>query len=167
MFYIVVITLAVFLIASVIYQITSLKPKIGKYDKLGILPNYSFFAPKPLTRDYRLAYKVIADEEQQEWIEIPFYNKFSILQTVWNPRKYYNKGMIDTCNFMIKEFEAVDNKRFIQVSMHYINILLTIAMFHKAPEKNNTKIRFAVLTSEGNRSASIETVLFASYHQII
>lgn len=166
MFYIVITILAIFIIASIFYQIKSLKSIIGKFDKFNLLPNYSFFAPKPFTNDYRLVYKIICDNDS-EWIEIPMYKKFDFFRIIWNPFKYYNKGMIDTCQFLLGEFHALENKNFIKISASYLNILLVISKFLKVEKEDAITIRFAILSSEGNDSVKIKNVVFASFHQII
>jgi hypothetical protein len=164
--YLIIGTLAIFTVASVLYQFKSMKSKLVKFDKLNILPNYSFFAPKPFENDYRLVYKIIAEEES-EWTEVPMYRKFNLLRIFWNPFKYYNKGMIDSCQFLLTEFNALKNKNFIQVSESYINILLVISKCLNRKEKNTETIRFAILASEGIKSVKIKNVVFASFHQII
>jgi hypothetical protein len=164
--YLVITTLAIFTIASVFFQVKSLQRRLSRFDKLGILPNYSFFAPKPLMNDFRVVYKTIA-ETDGEWTEIPMYKPFRFMRLCWNPFKYYNKGMIDTCNFLVSEFNALENKNFIQVSAHYLNILITISACLKKVSDEPQKIRFAIVCSEGAGIVKIKNVVFASYHQII
>ncbi|MEO7212101.1 hypothetical protein [Mucilaginibacter sp.] len=164
--YLVITTLAIFTIASVFFQVKRLQRRLSRFDKLGILPNYSFFAPKPLMNDFRVVYKTIA-ETDGEWTEIPMYKPFRFMRLCWNPFKYYNKGMIDTCNFLVSEFNALENKKFIQVSAHYLNILITISACLNKGSGDPQKIRFAIISSEGAETLKIKNVVFASYHQII
>src|SRR4051812_18040044 len=114
MWYLVVGMFVVFAIASVLYQIRPLQRHLRQVDRWGVLPNYSFFAPKPLTNDYRLIYSVTRDDPRR-WIEIPMYGQVTPSRLFWNPGKYQNKALVDTCNFLIAEFNALSDKSFIRV----------------------------------------------------
>ena len=164
--YLIIGMLAVFSTASIFYQIKILQPRLRKFDKLGLLPNYSFFAPKPIANDYRLVYKIIA-ETDSDWLEVPMYEPFRLIRIIWNPFKYYNKSFIDTSHFLLMEFNALENKKFIQVSIHYISILMMLSKYLKKKEKKNLTIRFAIVASNGSTLVKIEKIMFASYHQKI
>jgi hypothetical protein len=163
--YIIFSILLLFNLATILFQIKPLKSILSKWDKLNILPNYSFFAPKPLMNDYRLVYKVLKEDEAAEWLEVPMYNNFSPVRLLWHPFKYYNKGMIDTFQFLLQEFEAVENKKYIRLSLPYLSILMVIAKYLKQQNLENVCVRFAFLQSEGVGEIKIKNVVFASYHQ--
>lgn len=162
--YLIVGMLAVFTTASIFYQIKNLQPRLRKFDKLGLLPNYSFFAPKPIANDYRLVYKIIT-ETDSDWLEVPMYKPFRLIRIIWNPFKYYNKSFIDTCHFLVMEFNALENKKFIQVSLHYISILMMLSEYLKKKEEKDVTIRFAIVASGGSNKVNLEKIMFASYHQ--
>ena len=153
--------LAVFLIASILYQIKSLQTKFNRLDVLHVLPNYSFFAPRPLENDYRLVYKFVP-EEAHDWVEVPMYKDITPGRFFYNSFKYYNKGMIDSFNFLISEFNNLENKKLILVSQNYLNVLKLIADHVR---KDNIIIRFAILTSAGVDGAKVGDILFLSAHQ--
>ncbi|MFN5024864.1 MAG: hypothetical protein ACK45I_02865 [Bacteroidota bacterium] len=153
--------------ASILYQVKSLQKVIQKIDWFNILPNYSFFAPKPLLNDYRIAFK-ISTEVNEAWKEIPVYKKFNYIRIVWNPFKYYNKGLIDSCHFLIQDYHRFENKYFIQVSLYYLNILSLVSNFLNRTEGEGQKtIRFSILKSSGINNVCIDEVIFASFNQII
>jgi len=158
--------LATFFVASALFQIKKIQSIIAKYNFLGLLPNYSFFAPKPLVNDFRLVYKLVSSEEQ-EWIEVPMYRRFSLVRVFWHPFKYYNKGMIDTCQFLMQEFRALETKKYIQLSLHYLTVLLAISKHVKSSGIDCSEVRFAIVTSEGREDLKISKVLFASYNQLL
>ncbi|MGK4568062.1 hypothetical protein [Flavobacterium sp. 3HN19-14] len=143
------------------FQIKSLQRKLSRLDFLHILPNYSFFAPRPLENDYRLVFKFIPEEEN-DWVEVPLYIGITANRFFYNPFKYYNKGMIDCFNFLIAEFNDLENKKLILVSENYLNVLRLIASHVK---HNNTVIRFAILTSAGVDEVKVANILFLSAHQ--
>ncbi|UTW62799.1 hypothetical protein KFE98_01180 [bacterium SCSIO 12741] len=122
--------LAMFSIASILYQIKPIQKVLLKYDPLGLLPNYSFFAPKPISNDFRIVYRV---KDRKEWEEVPMYQKFYLFRFLWNPFKYYNKGFIDSCQAVHKEYSLLKDKNLIQLSIHYLNLLSVVAKVLRSP----------------------------------
>ncbi len=166
---IVVITiLAIFYVASILYQFKGLQKRINKFDKLHLLPNYSFFAPNPLVNDFRLVYKI--NEENlgnSSWEELNMYKKFSFKRIFWNPFKYYNKGMIDICQYLTREFHAVKDKDKMKLSLNHINIVLTIFRYLQKKGKKISGLKFAIVSSEGCEDLKIKKVIYDSNYQII
>lgn len=162
---ILIVVLAIFTIASILYQIKKLQPSVQKIDKFNLLPNYSFFAPRPLSTDYRIAFTVNS-KENKEWVEVPMYKDFNVFRFIWNPFKYYNKGFIDSCQFLLQEYQALDEKKFIQISLYYLNFLTIISKVIK-PKEENQQIRYVLMNSNGIKTISLEKVVFASFNQII
>lgn len=160
----VIAVLAAFTALTVLHQIRPLQRYLQKFDTLGLLPNYSFFAPRPLTSDYRLVYKRAA-EEDGEWIEIPIYAEARVLRLLWNPGKYVNKAFVDTSNFLVAEFHALSRKTLIQVSLHYLALLSTVARHSRQANGRSGAVRFAVITTAGGERTGIERVVFASFPQ--
>lgn len=154
--------LAVFTIASIVFQVKKCQAPMHKYDKLHLLPNYSFFAPRPYSSDYRLVYKLVDGGKGEDWQEVKMYDSFKVRRCLWNPFKYYNKGFIDTSNFLIGEYHALKEKHIIKISENYINILKVVADDVVQP---GSTVRFAIVTSKGIHELSIEQIMFASYHQ--
>ena len=167
LFYIVCGTLAILTIASVFHQINYTKGKLGSWDKLGILPNYSFFAPNPINKDFRLVYRFIGDTDET-WKEVPVYNISFFYKSVWNPFKYYNKGIIDTCQQLLMDYHQVANKNHVQLSEGYIRILQMIAGHLHERHQNTKTIKFAIVSSvyeQGN--LKLNNVEFASFQHLI
>lgn len=160
--YIVVGALVIFTVASVLNQIGPIHLALTKFDRLGILPNYSFFAPTPMVNDYRLVYRIVADDESaSEWHELPVCGDARPTRALFNPLKYYNKAFIDGCNFILQEYAALENKRYIQLSDYYIGMLRLIAQLVPA-ERAGMRIRFAVVSSENPGELRIKQVIFVS-----
>jgi|HubBroStandDraft_2_1064218.scaffolds.fasta_scaffold215536_2 hypothetical protein len=164
----VLVILGSFTLMSIIYQVKYVQKRISVYDKFHLLPNYSFFAPRPFVNDYRLVYTMTSDKEN-EWIEIPMYSDSRLHRMFWNPFKYYNKGMIDSCHLLLIEFKRLENKNFIRISTNYINLLMVIAKYLGSTGKRekDISVRFAILACEGADAVKIHKVLFSSYSQLL
>lgn len=156
-------TLAIFTLASVFCQIKSIKNLVAKFDKFQFLPNYTFFAPIPISHDYRIVYQI---QDCNEWKEVNVYNRFYLLRCVWNPAKYYQKGIIDSCQFLQQEYVNLNDKKIIKISLHYLNICTLISKTISQVNKN-TSIRFSIVISKGVEDIRIKKVLFTSSNQII
>lgn len=166
-FYIVCGTLATLTVASVFHQINYTKGKLGRWDTWGILPNYSFFAPNPINRDFRLVYRLM-DEADGTWKEVPIFNISFIYKSLWNPFKYYNKGIIDTCQQLAMDFNNTENKNLVQLSPGYLRILEMIAGYLYRQQQTSGVVRFAIVSSvydDGN--LKLNNVEFASFQHSI
>lgn len=158
--------LSAFTVLSILHQFRPLQPHLRKRDKLGLLPNYSFFAPKPMTSDYRLIYKR-AGGDDAEWVEVPICTDAGLSRLVWNPDKYVNKAFVDTCNFLIDEFHRLPEKPLIRISLHYLTLMLTVARHLGRSRQQGHAVRFAVVSTGGGDRVSIEQVMFASSNQVL
>lgn len=163
---IIIIVLAIFMMASTLYQIKYFQKYLNKYDKLNLLPNYSFFAPKPYANDFRLVYK-LKEESESNWEELDMYKEFCIKRILWNPFKYYNKGMIDICQYLIQEQNILKDKEVLKSSVHHMNIILSIYRFLKERNISVEAIKFAIVTSEGCKDLKIKSLVFCSTFQNI
>jgi|GEM_PF-3331021 len=170
--YIIITILSSFTVLSVVYQLKSkfnLK-KIWKWDKYGIIPNYSFFAPLPLTNDFRIIYRITSNEDtKNNFEELSAYQYKNWYIFLFNPFKYYNKGLIDLCVSLMKEYKSLeeDSKNFIQVSSNYIGILKVITDGIKSHDIND-EIEFSIVVTQDLFEDRKASVVFRSFrHKII
>ncbi|QSB25415.1 hypothetical protein [Flavobacterium sp. CLA17] len=162
----VIIVLAIFMVASTLYQIKYFQKYLNKYDKFNLLPNYSFFAPKPYANDFRLVYK-LNEGSDSNWEELDMYKEFGLKRILWNPFKYYNKGMIDICQYLIQEQHVLKDKDLLKSSAHHMNIILSIYRFLKDRNIEAEAVKFAIVTSEGCKDLKIKSLVFCSNFQNI
>lgn len=166
MLVIVLIILGGFYCLSILYQFKKGKEILKNYKVGGLLPNYSFFAPKPYTNDFRVIFKK-NNSEDCTWEELDMYKSFSIKRLLWNPFKYYNKGMIDICQFLMRDYNILKDKEKIKVSSHHLNIVLSIYRYLQHQGEKVEHIKFAIVTSEGTKELKITGLLFNSNYQKI
>ena len=168
MIILVIIILATVFVASILNQLPTISKSLVKYDQLHLLPNYRFFAPIPYSSDFRVVYKI--DEEQEaKWQELAMYEGYKLIRLIWNPFKYYNKGMIDTCQMLSREFEIIKDKEKLRNSSNHINIILSIYRSLKHANQSFTcrTLKFAIVTSVGTDELIINKVVFDSLNQNI
>lgn len=169
--YVVLIILSTFTVLSIMFQLRSrinLK-KVWRLDKFGVIPNYSFFAPLPLTSDYRIIYRVTSQEKGHDsFKEVCIYQFKHWYQFIFNPFKYYNKGLIDLCVGLVKEYNNLeqDSKNFIQISSNYISILNVVIDNLKLYENTN-EVEFGIVVTKDKRETRESSIVFRSFkHKI-
>lgn len=140
-----------------------------KYDWAHLLPNYSFFAPRPLMHDYRLVYKLVSDEPKG-WEELYLCGKTGLSRIFLNEQKYHSKAFVDAAQALMKEIAELEQekRKFIQFSFNYVTILKVLSKNLDQTLLKTHQIRFAIVTSENQDELKVKEVLFASLpHQII
>lgn len=117
---------------------------------LGLIPTWTFFAPKPGMHDFRIAYRCFLNDDDCTPLHPVFENFFSRshLSFVWNPNKRLKKAVFDAgveLAGLIEENSKNNNKYCIELSMPYILILSYISSLPEV--KMYCRIQFVVLLS--------------------
>jgi hypothetical protein len=167
--------LLTWLLISMISQIPRLK-RVRQHDRMSLIPNFSFFAPKPLENDYRLVFRwQYQGGEVGSWLELPYCEKRRAWSPVWNPDRRQQKALIDSCSMLLRHIaavrESVLEKRTknpilaVQTSLPYLNILNHVSSLSDYPE--NIAVQFAVFSDPGPLASEKAKLLFvSSLHRI-
>ncbi len=167
--YLIVGILSLFTVLSMLYQLRPILPLtwLWRMDQIGLIPNYSFFAPLPLTSDFRVVYRITDSGQQSDFKEITIYRHFLWFRFLFNPFKYYNKGLIDLCVALITEYKALDEeeRNFIQISHNYLSIfrLIQHELMRSAAIHPDCELEFAIVSTKENTDRREMTVLFRSF----
>lgn len=158
---------AAFSLASAAFQFRGLIlcDSLWKFDRFGLLPNYSFFAPAPLMIDFRIVYKMESSGVDRQWREVQIYENIGLVKMLWNPFKYYNKGAIDLCMGLTQEFANLrsEDRAFIQISSYYLWIMRIIQTQPEFINFNPQQFQFFVLASRQLGGERKSTLVFESY----
>ncbi len=159
---------------SVVGQIPAFKT-IRSYDPLSLIPNFSFFAPKPLENDYHLVIRCkYRDGEISNWVELPYCEKRRAWSPLWNPDRRRQKALIDSCSMLMRYIGALreglaktktKNQRknpvlAVQTSLPYLNLLNHVSLLQDHPEA--VAVQFAVLSDPGPLLDQKSRVMFMS-----
>ncbi|PTT69019.1 MULTISPECIES: hypothetical protein [unclassified Chryseobacterium] len=159
--------IVLFTIGSALFQFDRFRKVLTKIDLVGILPNWSFFAPIPGTSDYRL---IFCDYDQldkkTDWIEIDMGFKHTRrFDFIWNPNKYFQKAIIDLIQNLIREYTECKQKELVQFSWSYL-VLLQIVMNEKKPNISVVR-QFAIVSTTGfNNERNLELIFLSKKHSI-
>lgn len=140
--------LAVWLILSAINQLkVPALESLRVYDIFALLPNWSFFAPRPGTFDYHLLFR---DRDSSGrfggWQEIPLANQRTLWGAVWNPQKRNTKVLTDAVQVIASRVTR-GSITAIPFSIPYLTVLNYIS--HISCSRGSTHTQFMVLRSEG------------------
>lgn len=160
----------IWFLLSIIFQFNSpAKGILAKFDYLGLLPSWSFFAPIPGTSDYRLVFRDKKNNHNwSEWNEVSFYSEFSFIRTIWNPKKVELKALSDIIQILLKELNNnlyKKNPRLIMLTTPYM-ALLTKVNNEPCPD-DSIERQFAVLSSSGFGQDRKVVPLFVSSSHLI
>lgn len=85
----------VFFVASAVHQV---RPRwwrpISRFDALGLLPQWSFFAPNPGTEDIHVLMRDWHDDNAGPWIPIDFPDR-GLSRAIWHPERFERKVLND------------------------------------------------------------------------
>ncbi len=165
--YLIIAILGIFTILSIAFQVRAKLPFKGiwRFDNSGLMPNYTFFAPRPLTQDFRVIYRSSGEGGKKDWQELDIYKKAPFLSFCFNGFKYYNKGLIDSCIALLTEFRELndDSKNFIQVSSNYIGIFNVIKSNLEGGSTVHKEVEFAVVSTQNTIDNRMASILFRSF----
>ena len=150
---------------SILNQFTRLQRSLKRWDSVGLLPYWSFFAPNPGTFDHRvLMRKKDADGNVGSWSEICVYEPRLASHLIWNPNKIRQKCVSDCVSALLREDwqSKEDSSEFIQVSWPYIK-LAQFASSGDILEKDELR-QFSIVASQGIDRRELRPLFISRWH---
>src|SRR5438876_11504878 len=89
--------LAVWFLLTVVCQFSgSWTDWLRRFDVVGLIPSWRFFAPVPATGDFHLLYRDrLPDGSLSQWKELYFSETYRWWHMVWNPNRRGKKALFD------------------------------------------------------------------------
>lgn len=145
------VALAVWFMASVLNQLSLVWfRRFARWDVLGLLPRWTFFAPNPADEDIHVIYRDTADPGQPSWEPTRVLSKApssAWTRWIWNPGRYERKAIIDLANGLRSSRQSVgDQPRALCLTTPYVALLDWVA---RQPAGQGTHRQFIVATSTG------------------
>jgi hypothetical protein len=157
--------LAIWLLLSVLAQIPSpIADEIRYLDLFGVIPNWSFFAPRPASHDWHLLFRdYLADGHVSPWTEtqIPERNPFFCF--IWNPHRRQQKALSDAVTILLKNVGIVDPER-LQLSVSYLLLLKYISLVPRTQTALATQ--FLIMKAEGPTDPGPRPVFISNTHSL-
>ena len=151
--------------------------QIKSYDILGMVPNWTFFAPNPGTSDYHLIYREqLEDKSITAWTEIPLTSRRLTLDWLWNPQKRKNKLLMDCVSSLAQVAMNMqqlkpqpENYNQLCLTIPYLLILNLVCNNKQIliTSENTLYRQFAIIKTDGYfRKTQPQILIQSIYHPI-
>jgi hypothetical protein len=156
-----ILALCAWFVISALAQLNWAKAKkLKSYDAFSLIPNWSFFAPRPGTSDYHLLFRdTDSSGTAGSWQEIPLAGKRTLSGAIWNPQKRRTKTLSD----VVRGLVMLSRDRSLSdysLTLPYLVILNYVSSLHRAARSGCTQ--FMILKSEGFYSTQDPQFIFLS-----
>lgn len=156
--------IAVLVIWFVVSAVSQLNCKPGHWlkarDFFSLIPNWSFFAPRPGTFDYHLVFRDIGtDGASGRWQELPLADGRTLLGAIWNAPKRSRKVLSDVVRGLVRLAQDKSRKDF-SLTLPYLAILNYVSSLPRTQRPAETQ--FMILMSHGFYSSQEPRLVFMS-----
>ena len=134
--------LAIWFALSVLRYVPRIGAIVDRYDRVFLVPHWTFFAPNPNRADYYLYVRVSSGSELSPWHELHLGPGRAWYAAAWNPGRRTRKALIDLCQALGQLRHRT--REDILLSLPYL-LLLTVVSAHVARAPGNL-CQFAVVT---------------------
>ena len=168
------IAFGVWMALTVAIQFAPVSRWLARYDRLGMVPRWTFFAPNPGTNDHHVVYREClspdadlttpdrieaASNMLSPWREMADLCPGHHILFLWNPQRRINKTISDLINaFTITRRENPEFQKYIHYTVEYL-ILLHLALRDAPP---NAQRQFAVVRTNGFGDQRVAVPVFVS-----
>jgi len=155
--------LLIWWVCSCISQYNEKIRKIFGQGILHLIPNYRFFAPVPIRRDFHLEYRLIKPSlKTTEWKRISFFSERTVLSVLWYPDKRTRKSFNTYVRRIIK-LQHSQSPRAIPRSISYRHLLNYLQ--DKNNDVNSRGMQFKIVSEQTFDTASKpRLVLISDWH---
>lgn len=143
-----IVLLAVWFLVSALSQLNVrlLKP-LKDRDIFSLIPNWSFFAPRPGTSDYHLLFRDVDSRgEYSKWRELSLSDDRTLSGAIWNAQKRNRKVLSDVVRGLVRLAQDKSRKDF-SLTLPYLAILNYVSSLPRSNREVNTQ--FMILLSHG------------------
>jgi hypothetical protein len=167
----VVIVFAILFLLSIPHQFTNQYGRwVKQFNKYGIIPGWTFFAPNPGTSDYLFVYRDVVPTGFGEWREIEWCRRRRLLDAVWHPDRHRTKLIVDCISCLLVTVQemrklGIDVEGRPQawiVSVPYM-ALLNIAVLMPRISLDATARQFAIIDQKPSEPLEKPRLLVCSF----
>jgi len=118
--------------------------RLRRLDPIGILPGWNFFAPRPITSDLEIRYRLwSAGNGAGGWSDLGLPRQRRITDMFFNPTRREKKTMFEACVRVLKSYSLYyPNDDAVIISMSYLLILGRVSA--AVPELEAQGIQFGI-----------------------
>jgi hypothetical protein len=135
--------------------------RVFKYDRLGLLPNYRFFAPRPISYDLFLVTRAYGEDGVQEAWRFYDIAQKGLWCFIWNPRHRLRKGITDLIS-SLRQHRDVGSLHL----THAYLVLLNLTTARYRMRGHVAKVQFALVRSNGYEGGDPEMFFLFHIHAV-
>jgi hypothetical protein len=143
--------------------------RLKKFDRLRLVPRWTFFAPRPGRHDQHLLYRDIVSGVAGDWAEIGTGEFRPVRRCLFNPTRFRQKALFDLVNRLRaarSEFARHGlHPRALQLSAGYMALLAWVAA-QPVPVRPCLR-QFALATTSGHGPQRALQILYVSEPHIL
>jgi hypothetical protein len=164
--HVLVVLYSLVLIGTVLRQLPAISSsRLLRWDSLGILPGFSFFAPHPGSHDYVLVYRTGRNGVVGGWRDPFRLTRRRASTAIWNPSKRLRKAIIDVAGALAHEM--IDKPRSDPSIILSVPYLLLLDFTSRATPPSATHVQFAIMTSASGRDKSeVDLLVLSELHEV-
>jgi hypothetical protein len=160
--YIPIVIVSFWLFGTILYQHSFFRQHLGKYDPLKLLPTWSFFAPRPASRDSHIVIRdLLHNGQTTNWITLSCFPNRRLLHTIWHPAKRPRKVLRDASK-SIRIYSDTASPDLVQYSLQYILLLHFCTQFPRL--ENAVARQFAIVESSGRQDRRLWITFISGFH---
>jgi hypothetical protein len=157
---------------------------LRKYDLFGLIPLWTFFAPRPAWTDFHLLYRDrLADGTLTPWTEVMAIEARRWWHFAWNPRKHERKAVIDVVRMLSRRLFSTDraswsaaivpltdDKPWVEIppgvhtSLPYLAILHMVSNLPRLGASDATQ--FLIMIADAARSGEPTVMMVSALHEL-
>jgi hypothetical protein len=138
--------------------------RVKKFDRLALIPRWTFFAPRPGRHDQHLVYRDIVDGIAGEWQEVRCAEFRPARRWLFNPTRFRQKALFDLVNRLRaarNEFSRFGlDAKSVQLSAGYMALLAWV-VGQPVPVRPCLR-QFAIATTAGHGPGRTLRILYLS-----
>lgn len=156
------------LLLALLVHVPALKPHIRGWDVLSLVPEWTFFAPRPAEWDYHLLFRdVYADGGVTSWAEVKVAEERAWWNFVWNPDRRGRKALFDAVTELavtLADARAAQGRVAVEGSIPYLTLLNQISALPRLGTPERTQ--FLVLSSSAAAASEPQVVYLSELHAL-
>ncbi len=136
---------------------------LRRFDLVGVVPDWRFFAPRPATKDFYLMFRdSLEDGAATDWTEIETLAPRPWWGLLWNPDRRVRKAMFDLTTELAGELTA-NNDTTVKLTVPYLALLAFVAAQPRSPASACTQ--FMILQA-GGAQEDHESLFLSDFHEL-
>jgi hypothetical protein len=161
-----VLSVSVWLLATILYQLAPFQGRIGRLDGLKLLPSWSFFAPSPANRDSHIVVReLLSDGALSAWSPVCFFPSRSLLDLLWNPAKRPRKILRDAAKSIRHTARRSLSRNVVQCSLPYL-VILHHCLMQRSRAQSAVAVQFAVVDTSGREERRLWITFISEFHRL-